>query len=59
MYIKPVIIRTIDIGGNKFFEILIKKFLFLEIRKIRFTLNNQEIFKTQIKEILRKSIMIK
>jgi phosphoenolpyruvate-protein kinase (PTS system EI component) len=24
MYIKPVIIRTIDIGGNKFFEIFIK-----------------------------------
>jgi len=56
---KPIIIRTIDIGGDKLVpNISGKKELnpFLGWRGIRFCLDRKEIFKTQIKAILRASV---
>lgn len=55
---KPLIIRTLDVGGDKDIPYLkIPKELnpFLGYRAIRFCLNNKEIFKTQIRAILRAS----
>ncbi len=59
--IKPysVIIRTIDIGGDKFLSKpeVPKEFTpFLGWRAIRFCLANPHIFKTQLKAILRASV---
>ena len=56
---KPIIIRTIDIGGDKLIpNISGKKELnpFLGWRGIRFCLDRKDIFKSQIKAILRASV---
>ena len=55
---KPVIIRTLDIGGDKELAYLpFSKELnpFLGYRAIRLTLDNEEIFITQLRAILRAS----
>jgi phosphotransferase system enzyme I (PtsI) len=54
----PVIIRTLDLGGDKFVGSLdLPKEMnpFLGWRAIRFCLDNKEIFKTQLRAILRAS----
>ena len=56
---KPVIIRTLDIGGDKKLSYLpIKEEMnpFLGYRAIRICLDQKEIFKTQIRALLRASI---
>lgn len=56
---KPVIIRTLDIGGDKelsYLEIPKEMNPFLGYRAIRFCLVNTDMFKTQLKAILRASI---
>lgn len=55
----PVTIRTLDLGGDKFLNSAnfgTDENPFLGWRAIRFCLANPEIFKTQIKAILRASI---
>lgn len=56
---KPVVIRTLDIGGDK--ELSYLKFdkemnPFLGYRAIRLCLDKQEIFKTQLRALLRASV---
>ncbi len=56
---KPVIIRTLDIGGDKNIPYLnIENELnpFLGYRAIRFCLGNKDLFKTQLKALLRASV---
>ncbi len=56
---KPVIIRTLDIGGDKKLSYLpLKEELnpFLGLRAIRLCLERKDIFKTQLRAILRASI---
>ncbi len=55
----PVIIRTIDIGGDKFlsqFDIPHEMQPFLGWRAIRFCLARPEIFKVQLRALLRASV---
>ncbi|MFH1640393.1 MAG: phosphoenolpyruvate--protein phosphotransferase [Candidatus Omnitrophota bacterium] len=55
----PVIIRTLDLGGDKFlsqFEIPKEMHPFLGWRAIRFCLAQPEIFKVQLRAILRASV---
>ncbi len=52
---KPVIIRTLDIGGDKLIN-GVHDDSFLGLRAIRFCLENLTIFKTQLRAILRASI---
>lgn len=52
---KPVIIRTLDIGGDKTIEEGNEDNSFMGFRAIRFCLENVNIFKTQLRAILRAS----
>ncbi|WP_026478680.1 phosphoenolpyruvate--protein phosphotransferase [Alkaliphilus transvaalensis] len=55
---KPVIIRTLDVGGDKQIEYLNlpkEDNPFLGYRAIRYCLDKEEIFQTQLKAILRAS----
>lgn len=56
---KPVIVRTIDIGGDKpleYFKFPKEENPFLGYRGIRICLDRKDIFVTQLKAILRSSI---
>lgn len=56
---KPVVIRTLDIGGDKELPYLdLPKELnpFLGLRAIRLCLENEEIFRTQLRALLRASV---
>ncbi len=56
---KPVIIRTLDIGGDKKLPYLTleeEMNPFLGLRAIRLCFNEPELFKTQLKAILRASV---
>lgn len=52
---QAVIIRTLDIGGDKTLESGNADASFMGFRAIRFCLENQDIFKTQLRAILRAS----
>ncbi|MDP8266142.1 MAG: phosphoenolpyruvate--protein phosphotransferase [Candidatus Aceula meridiana] len=55
----PVVIRTLDLGGDKFvssIEFPAEMKSFLGWRAIRFCLGRPEIFKTQLRAILRASV---
>ncbi len=56
---KPIIIRTVDLGGDKFFQSNNEVELnpFLGCRSIRYCLENPDIFKSQLKAILRASAL--
>lgn len=55
---KPVVIRTLDIGGDKelpYLELPKELNPFLGLRAIRLCLENEEIFRTQLRALLRAS----
>ena len=55
---KPVIIRTLDIGGDKeipYMGLKKEENPFLGFRAVRYCLNNREMYKTQLRAILRAS----
>lgn len=56
---KPVVIRTLDIGGDKqlpYLNIPKEENPFLGLRAIRYCLRNEEVFITQIKALLRAGV---
>ncbi|MFQ5965477.1 MAG: phosphoenolpyruvate--protein phosphotransferase [Candidatus Scalinduaceae bacterium] len=54
---KPIIIRTVDLGGDKFFQENDDREInpFLGCRSIRYCLDHIDIFKSQLRAILRAS----
>lgn len=58
MHPKPVIIRTLDIGGDKqlpYLELPLEMNPFLGVRAIRLCLDQPELFRTQLRALLRAS----
>ncbi len=56
---KPVVIRTLDVGGDKnlpYLNIPREENPFLGFRAIRYCLKNEAVFKTQIKALLRAGV---
>ncbi|MFD0671862.1 phosphoenolpyruvate--protein phosphotransferase [Cohnella sp. GCM10027633] len=56
---KPLIIRTLDIGGDKqldYYELPSEENPFLGFRAIRFSLDRKDLFKIQLRAILRASV---
>lgn len=56
---KPVVIRTLDVGGDKnlpYLNIPKEENPFLGFRAIRYCLKNEAVFKTQIKALLRAGV---
>lgn len=56
---KPVVVRTIDIGGDKelpYLDLPNEMNPFLGFRAIRMALDNQELFRTQLRALLRASV---
>lgn len=56
---KPVILRTLDIGGDKrlpYMELPMEENPFLGLRGLRFCLANEGLFRTQLRAALRASV---
>lgn len=56
---RPVVVRTLDIGGDKqlpYYTLPEETNPFLGLRSIRFTLQEKELFKTQLRALLRASV---
>ncbi|RYG74442.1 phosphoenolpyruvate--protein phosphotransferase [Lentibacillus lipolyticus] len=56
---KPVVVRTLDIGGDKelsYLDLPDELNPFLGFRAIRFCLENEDIFRTQLRALLRASV---
>ncbi|MFZ3576678.1 phosphoenolpyruvate--protein phosphotransferase [Virgibacillus sp. DJP39] len=56
---KPVVVRTLDIGGDKelsYLDLPKEMNPFLGFRAIRFCLENEPIFRTQLRALLRASV---
>lgn len=56
---RPVVVRTLDIGGDKqlpYYTMPEETNPFLGLRSIRFTLEEKELFKTQLRALLRASV---
>ena len=59
LYPRRVVIRTLDAGGDKLghgFEQLEESNPVLGLRAVRFCLRHQDIFKTQLRAILRAAV---
>src|SRR5699024_9524443 len=55
---KPVVVRTLDIGGDKqlpYYKLPEEENPFLGLRSIRFTLQEKDLFRTQLRALLRAS----
>lgn len=55
---KPVVIRTLDIGGDKhldYWDLPSEMNPFLGLRAVRLALKNEEVFRTQLRALLRAS----
>ena len=58
---KPVVVRTLDIGGDKEIEAIdLPKEMnpFLGVRAIRLCFQREDIFRTQLRALLRASVVI-
>src|SRR5699024_3144560 len=56
---KPVVVRTLDVGGDKeisYLDLPEELNPFLGFRAIRFCLENEEVFRTQLRALLRASV---
>src|SRR5690625_4089192 len=56
---KPVVVRTLDIGGDKelsYLELPKEMNPFLGVRATRFCLENEDIFRPQLRALLRASV---
>lgn len=56
---KPVVVRTLDIGGDKevdYLELPEEMNPFLGVRAIRYCLENEEVFRPQLRALLRASV---